>query len=121
MEALSLQSVIDNTLSQAQNAKAGSFNNLAKAKNDEDMQKTAKDFEAFFIAQMMEQMFQSIPTDGMFGGGNAEKIYRSMMINEYGKQIANNGGVGIADNVVRFMIEIQNQANNPSLMETSNE
>jgi len=40
----------------------------------------AEKFEAFFIGQYLEYMFAGIRTDGMFGGGNAENIYRSMMM-----------------------------------------
>lgn len=109
MDALSIQSLVENTFNQVNHSKLDKLN-LNKAK---DLTKTAQDFEAFFIAQMMEHMFAGISTEGMFGGGHAEKIYRSMMINEYGKNIAQNGGIGIADQVVRFMIETeQNQIDN---------
>ena len=37
-------------------------------------------------------MFEGIKTDGMFGGGNAEDIFRSMMVDEYGKMMSKNGG-----------------------------
>ena len=67
----------------------------------------AEDFEAFFISQFVEEMFRGISTDGAFGGGNAEGIYRSLMSQEYGKSIAANGGLGIADSVQKAMIEIQ--------------
>ncbi|MGD9639240.1 MAG: rod-binding protein [Alphaproteobacteria bacterium] len=112
MDAFSLQTVVDNTLSQAGGNKLESLNKLSSTKDLCEAKETAKDFEAFFISQMMEQMFSSIPTDGMFGGGHAEKVYRSMMLDEYGKDIAANGGIGIADQVVKFMIDTQNQFDN---------
>lgn len=67
----------------------------------------AKDFEAVFISQMFEQMWAEVPTDGAFGGGSGEKIFRSLMIQEMGKQIANQGGIGLADSVRREMIAMQ--------------
>ena len=112
MEAVNLQSFIDNTLSNTNSSKLKNFSNISNARDEKAIKQTAQDFEAFFISQMMEQMFQGISTEGMFGGGHAEKIYRSMMINEYGKNIAKSGGIGIADHVVRFMIETQNQIDN---------
>ena len=68
---------------------------------------TAKDFEAFFISRMMESMYEGVSTDGMFGGGNAERIYRSLLLNEYGKQMAKTGTVGVKDDIMRSIIEMQ--------------
>lgn len=78
---------------------------LAKARE------AAEDFEAFFISHAMESMFEGVSTDGMFGGGNAEKIYRSLLINEYGKSMAKTGNVGVADSIMRTIIEMQEAAN----------
>ena len=44
---------------------------------------------------------------GLFGGGQGEKIYRSMMVQEYGKAVAKAGGVGIADAVQREILKMQ--------------
>ena len=71
------------------------------------LRKTAQDFEAVFIGQMLKPMFEGIRTDGVFGGGQAEKMYRGLMVEEYGKSIAKSGGVGIADAVMREMIKQQ--------------
>ncbi|MBA4274687.1 MAG: chemotaxis protein [Alphaproteobacteria bacterium] len=68
---------------------------------------TAQEFEAQFIAQMMENMFSTIQTNSEFGGGQAEEVYRSLLVNEYGKMIARTGGVGVADHVKREMIRMQ--------------
>ena len=68
---------------------------------------TAEDFEAFFISRMMESMYEGVSTDGMFGGGNAERMYRSLLLNEYGKQMAKTGTVGVKDDIMRSIIEIQ--------------
>lgn len=68
---------------------------------------TAEDFEAFFMTKTMESMFEGISTEGMFGGGHAEKIYRSLLLNEYGKVMAKTGTVGIADSVMDTIIQMQ--------------
>lgn len=67
----------------------------------------AQDFEAVFLAQMVSHMFAGIKTDKMFGGGASEDIYRSMMAQEYGKTLAKAGGIGIADQVLREIMRIQ--------------
>ena len=68
---------------------------------------TAVEFEQFFIAQMLEHMFSGIPTDGPFGGGNGESIFRSMLNTEYAKIISASGGIGIADAVQREILRLQ--------------
>ena len=72
-------------------------------------EKSAQDFEAFFLTRMMESMFEGVSTDGMFGGGNAEKIYRSMLLDEYGKEMAKVGSIGVKDWVMRSILELQEQ------------
>ena len=73
----------------------------------EPPRKAPQDFEGVFVAQMMEPMFQGLKTDGIFGGGNGEMIFRSLMIQEVGKEVAASGGIGIADNVYREMLRMQ--------------
>ena len=75
--------------------------------NARAMDKAARDFEAVFVGQMLEQMWSGVPTDGMFGGGSAEGVFRSLMIQSVGQQIANNGGIGLAASVKREMIAMQ--------------
>ncbi len=86
--------------------------NNVSAKDKEEIEKTAEDFEAFFISRMMESMFEGISTDGMFGGGNAEKIYRSMLLDQYGKEMAKTGNIGVKDYVMRSILEMQEMASN---------
>lgn len=67
----------------------------------------AQDFEAFFISQMLQPMFSEINTAPPFGGGNAERIWRSMMLDEYGNMIAKSGGIGVSDAVLGEMLKNQ--------------
>lgn len=90
---------------------------MANAKNlkgKDEVKEAAQDFEAFFLSKTMETMFNGISTDGMFGGGHAEKIYRSLLINEYGKTMAKTGTVGVADYVMRSILEMQEAGNQAS-------
>ncbi|MBR1604934.1 MAG: rod-binding protein [Alphaproteobacteria bacterium] len=75
--------------------------------NVEEAKKAAEDFEAFFITTTLESMFAGVKTDGLMGGGSAEKIYRSMMFNEYGKLMAKNGGVGVSDQIMSSILAMQ--------------
>ncbi len=69
--------------------------------------KTAEDFEAFYLNQTFETMFSGIKSDGMFGGGSGEEIYRSLLLQQYSKVAAKSGGFGIADAVQREMLKLQ--------------
>ena len=72
---------------------------------------TAEAFEQFFIAQMLEHMFAGIPTDGPYGGGHAESVFRSLLNTEYAKVISDSGGIGLADAVQREIILLQEGGN----------
>ena len=74
-------------------------------------EKSAEDFEAFFLTKMMESMYEGVSTDGMFGGGHAEKIYRSLLLDEYGKEMAKLGTVGVKQSVMRSILEMQEAMN----------
>jgi len=78
-----------------------------KNASEDAMRKTAKEFEAMYLSQMLRPMFEGIKAEEPFGGGQAENMWRSLQIDEYGKAIANAGGVGLADAVVREMIILQ--------------
>ncbi|MBK1666226.1 chemotaxis protein [Rhodospirillum rubrum] len=90
-------------------ASAARTRNLAmlRAKTPAEAKESAQEFESFFLGQMLQPMFSSIETEAPFGGGHAEEMWRSMMVDEYGKMIARNGGVGIADAVMRVMLANQ--------------
>lgn len=80
---------------------------LEKTSNPEEARKSAEEFEAFFIAQVLDQMFKGIKTDEPFGGGHGEEMFRGLMHQEYGKSIAKQGGIGIADAVMRELLSHQ--------------
>ncbi len=76
----------------------------------EDVRRIAEEFEAVFIAQMMAPMFQGLETDELFGGGPGEDIYRSILVEEYGKSIARAGGIGLSDTIQREILRLQEVA-----------
>jgi Rod binding domain-containing protein len=76
-------------------------------KNAAQAEKAAKDFEAVFINEFLGAMFAGIKTDGPFGGGPGEGIFRSMMMDQYAKSIVQQGGFGLADSVKREILRMQ--------------
>lgn len=75
--------------------------------NEARAKKAGQDFEGVFLSQMLGQMFSGLSTDGMFGGGQGEAMFRSLMIDEYGKKIAAQGGIGIAHQVTAELLKHQ--------------
>jgi Rod binding domain-containing protein len=56
----------------------------------------SREYESVFISQFLGSMFSGIKTDGITGGGQGEEMFRSLMINEYGKSLQQRGGFGLA-------------------------
>jgi Rod binding domain-containing protein len=72
--------------------------------------KVAQDFETFFASQVLEQMFSNIKTDGLFGGGHGEEMFRSLLLDSYAKKIGQTGGFGIGDQVMKSLLQHQEVA-----------
>lgn len=79
------------------------------AASTEKARETGKNFESMFVTQMLNHMFTDLDSEnGWFGGGQAEAMFRPMLMDEYGKMIANHGkGIGIADSVTRVLLSQQ--------------
>ena len=71
--------------------------------------KAAQQFESVFVTEFLGQMFADIPTDGPFGGGDGEQMFRSLMLDQYGQQIEKQGGFGLAAPVAAQLLKLQEQ------------
>jgi len=70
----------------------------------------AKEYEAVFISQFLGSMVSGIGTDTLTGGGQGEEMFRSLMINEYGKSIVQGGGFGLAAQMKAQLLKHQEAA-----------
>ena len=75
--------------------------------NIAQVKKSATDFEAVFASEMLSHMFEGVGADPMFGGGNGEEMFKSVLIDQYGKALAQTGKLGIADKVAAELIKAQ--------------
>ena len=71
------------------------------------VRRAAEEFEASFLAQMLQPMFQGLSTDGPFGGGQPEGVFRSLLVDEYARGMARAGGIGIAQAVGDELLKMQ--------------
>ena len=86
---------------------ADMMNRVAKGGNHAEIKAAAKEFEAIFLSEMIAPIFENLETDGLFGGGSGERMYRGMLVQEYGRAMAEAGGVGVAEAVEREMLKLQ--------------
>ena len=73
----------------------------------EKIDETAQEFESQFVSQMLSSMFSTIDTHEALGGSDAEEVYQSMMMSEYGKLLSRTGGVGVAAQVKEMLLKQQ--------------
>ena len=70
--------------------------------------KTAREFEAMALGQLLEPMFATVDgARGVTGGGDGEAAWRPMLTEAIAKQIASHGGLGLAAPVLRQMLQMQ--------------
>jgi Rod binding domain-containing protein len=70
----------------------------AKAKS------SSQDFEAVFLNSMFSQMTNGIKGEGPFGDTPGTGVWRSMLTEQYSKNFAKAGGIGISTEVYRTLI-----------------
>ena len=77
------------------------------------VQQQAQEFEGVFLNTLTKQMFTSLKTDtSAMGGGFGEETWRSMQAEQMADTIAQNGGLGIAEQLLPDLLAMQEAANN---------
>jgi len=80
---------------------------MSGIQNRAQAEAVAQQFERMFVAEMLQPMFSGIETDGPFGGGQGEEVFRPMLLDQYADAVAKSGGVGIADAVLKEILRLQ--------------
>ncbi|RMD90450.1 MAG: lytic transglycosylase domain-containing protein [Calditrichaeota bacterium] len=66
-----------------------------------NLKEAAQGFEALFISELLKVMRKSIGKSNLLGEGLSGEIYTSMFDESLARVIASNGGLGLADIIVR--------------------
>src|SRR3954452_7500548 len=74
---------------------------------------TPTDFQAMFLNSMFAQMTSGLKGDGPFGDTPGTGVWRSMLTEQYSKNFAKAGGVGISNEVFRTLILQQARQTKP--------
>jgi Rod binding domain-containing protein len=67
----------------------------------------AREFEAVFLGQMAGLMLESVQTSDQFSGGHGEEMFRGVLAEKLGTEMAKRGGIGIAPLVLDQIIRLQ--------------
>jgi len=66
--------------------------------SDEKLREASQGFEAIFVTKLLNQMNQSVSNEGgLFGQSNSAKMFKGMLFQEIGKEVAKSSSFGIAD------------------------
>lgn len=68
---------------------------------------TARQFEAVFVGQMTRLMLESVEMDPQFSGGHGEEMFRGILAEQLGNQIARGRGIGLSDRVLAEIVRLQ--------------
>lgn len=71
---------------------------------------SAREFEAFFVYQMLEHMSDGIEAPDVYGGGSAENMFRSMLNEKMANEVSQTSNLGIAE-AVEAQIKRYQEAN----------
>jgi Rod binding domain-containing protein len=72
---------------------------------------TAQQFESVFLTNMFEEMFAGVEEpEGPHSTEQGTKTWRSMLTEEYANTIAKSGGIGVADQIQRELIALQERS-----------
>ncbi|MBF0679259.1 MAG: rod-binding protein [Devosia sp.] len=74
------------------------------------LKQQAEDLEGVFLNLLTKEMFATVKSENGFGGGFGEETWRSMQAEQLANTMAQNGGLGIADQVLGDMIAMQEAA-----------
>ena len=68
----------------------------------DELRSVAEEFEAVFLAQMLEHAGMG-KTPEAFGGGAGEDAFRGHLIGEQARLMAGRGGIGLAETIFQAM------------------
>ena len=71
----------------------------------------AREFEAVFLGQMAGLMLESVQQGDEFSGGHGEQMFRGILAERLGTEMAKRGGVGLAPMVMDQIIRMQGNSN----------
>lgn len=73
------------------------FNEAIEKKDKAALKEVAADFEEIFVNILLKTMRSSVPKSDIMGSSYQKEVFEGMLDEAYAKEIAQTGGLGIAD------------------------
>lgn len=63
------------------------------------LREATQEFEQIFANMMLKEMYKGVGKSGFLDGGDYEKMFKDMLVQERAKQLTSAGGLGLADHM----------------------
>ncbi|MBQ9486895.1 MAG: rod-binding protein [Selenomonadaceae bacterium] len=90
-----------------QATKSGIMTDEQIAQRNQDIKDASIQLEALMLKMLYNDMWKTVPKDELYGDDNAMDIYRDMYHEELTKQMAMDGGIGLADFIYQQLTSTQ--------------
>lgn len=78
-----------------------------RPKEDADLKAVSRQFESLLVNQMVSAMRKTVIRQGLIPESNAEKIYQSMLDQQYSERIAEGEGMGLSKLVYERLLRVR--------------
>lgn len=78
---------------------------------NQKMEKAAKEFESFYVYQMLQETQPKVDLDNDFMGGEVEQTFRPILNQYLADEIVEAGGVGLKENIIKQMQKYEEVGN----------
>ena len=78
-----------------------------KTKNDKKLKEACRDFEAYFLDMVLEELRKASPGNSLFPESNAKKIYEYMYYNALTKEAVKEQSLGISDLLYNYLKQFE--------------
>jgi len=76
-----------------------------KALERERLKEVSKEFEGLLVEMMVREMRKNVPESPLLGKSTGHQIFEEMLDSEYVRRMVDQGGLGIADMMVRQLAD----------------
>ncbi len=95
------------------NSFSSSLDQAMTSKEDEKMMDACIEFESYFIQHMYKEMQKTVDDSNSMFKSQASDTFKDFLVQETAKDIAQAGGIGIADSMYKSMQEHQTALEDP--------
>ena len=80
--------------------------NPALDKELKRLKKATEDFEQIFVNMMLKEMHKNLGESALLDGGDYQKMFKDMLIDERAKELSKNGQFGLAEQMYNQMKDL---------------